>query len=368
MSRCSDLPISFAPFAVNSATAAFHGTSPRHSLPLAIANRTFYPAAMGKRGFTLVVSLMACLTALCQPSGKTVWEIDLHQFGNVHYTHARVWFWGNYIVVEPSPDFCSELNRQNYKRTYIGLTAFDEPLPPLPEHTVVLDLATRAPVSRDVLKDAAAARAANCPQVQGWWWGGQLRDDIPAAWGRSLLRRNGQGGLYLDRAGQPEAVFCSSCMEEKPIVRAAAPERVLLAAVTDYTVTEARIVDLQAREQFRLDLKGARNPYVVFNTTGTRFAVIWPYQSHLGHVRYWLDDFTSSGGGITFDRKTMKVFSAVDGEKLFEKTWHKDEADVDTVGDADQRVALSDDGSLLAYIGHGSKLVVWHLAPAKKGH
>lgn len=84
-------------------------------------------------------------------------------------------------------------------------------------------------------------------------------------------------------------------------------------------------------------------PYIAVNRGGTRFAVYERDESFFHELE-----------GTT-DRVRVKVFQSSNGKKMFEARWH-------TKGEStrDGRVALSDNGSLLAVI-HSGKVLVFTL-------
>jgi hypothetical protein len=288
-------------------------------------------------------------------SGQQVWAIDLQARGYDSRSNVRIWFWHHYLVLDPDVEVCRALNKRNLAR--VSPDRGPDRVPAAQARkTLVFDIATQQEVSVAVLADAD--RAAACPQVQGWWWFGRYRLEVPAAWKDSVVRKDGRGGLYVNREGQPDSPLCRACADDG--VRWVAPD---LLFIRKFDSDKAEVVDLQGQTRYRLDpRKIAPVTNVVFNSTGTRFALFGTHQSGWGHIRYWLEDQLSDDLFITTDRKTVQVFSTSNGQQLFEKTWRKDEADADKNWQPDLKLALSDDGGFLAYFTHEAKVLVYRLA------
>jgi hypothetical protein len=292
-------------------------------------------------------------------SGQQVWAIDLQARGYDSRSNVRIWFWHHYLVLDPNVEICRALNKRNLAR--VSPNSGPEFRVPAAHtrKTLVFDIDTHREVSPDVLADAD--RAAACPQVQGWWWFGMYRLEVPAAWKNSLVRKDGRGGLYVSREGEPDSPLCRACADDS--VRWVAPDLLFIRKSDSDKDLSAEVVDLQGQTRYRLDpRKVSPVTNVVFNSTGTRFALFGTYQSGWGHIRYWLEDQLSDDLFITTDRKTVQVFSTSNGQHLFEKTWRKDEADADKNWQPDLKLALSDDGGFLAYFTHEAKVLVYRLA------
>jgi len=315
---------------------------------------------MPKRGALFVIFLL--VAAMSAAAEDHVWEVDLRPYMKGSFYPHRVWFQGKYLVVEPSSDFCHDMLKASVDRTFLKPQDLVRPVLPLSGAAHVFDVNKREEVSVDIFKaetqNLDEARAAACPQLEELSWVSSRRADIPVAWNQALLRRNGSGGIDIDRPGQPEVSICERCLSEKTIIRFVAPERVLIAATGSDLSKNARVLDLQGKEKFQFDLKGMpEDAYVVFDRSGTRFAVTWIWQSGLGHLRYFLDDYLSDGAGITYDRKIIQVFSTVTGQRLYKNIWHS-RAEASGFYDSDNSIAFSGDGSLLAYVNAEYKIVI----------
>jgi hypothetical protein len=224
--------------------------------------------------------------------------------------------------------------------------------------TLVFDIDTHQEVPLEVL--VGAERTAACPQVQGWWWFGEYRNEVRAAWKDRLIRKDGHGGLYVTREGQPDSSLCRACADD--YVRWVAPDLLLIEKFNAEKALSAQVVDLNGKKRYQLDPGKVQSGAAVFNSTATRFALFSTYQSGWGHIRYWLADRLSDDPFITTDRKTIQIFSTRDGQQLFEKTWRKDEADADNNWQPDLKLALSDDGDFVAYYTHEATILIYRLA------
>jgi hypothetical protein len=291
-------------------------------------------------------------------SGQQVWAIDLQARGYDSRTNVRIWFWRHYLVVDPDAEVCRALNKSNLARNSPShAPPFHIPDARGTHNMLVFDIDTHQEVSSGVL--VGADRAAACPQVQGWWWFGESREEVLAAWKDRLVRKDKQGGLYVSREGRPDSLFCRACADDG--VRWVAPDLLIVGKYNSEKALSVEVVDLDGKTRYRLDPDKVRAFNAVFNATGTRFALFGTYQSGLGHLLYWLHDRVSDDPFITTDRKTIQVFSTSDGQQLFDKTWRKDEADGDNNWEPDLKLALSDDGAFLAYYTHEAKVLVYRL-------
>ncbi|HZI55397.1 MAG TPA: hypothetical protein VFF39_01415 [Verrucomicrobiae bacterium] len=294
-------------------------------------------------------------SSLSFASGKQVWSINLQPKGYNCLTDVRIWFWRHYLVVDPDLEFCRVLNERNLQRASVfrhrGSTFFGDRRI---NKILVFDVDTHQEVPIAVL--AGADPAAACPQVQGWWWISEPSNEVEAAWKDRLVLRDRHHGLYVNREGQPDSPLCSACADD--LVRWVAPDLLLITKNYSEKNPSTQIVDLDGKTKYRIDPGVGAN--VVFNSTGTRFVQFGTYQTGWGHIRYWLDDQFSDF--ITTDRKTIRVFSTSSGELLFKKTWRKDEADADNNWQPDLKLALSDDGTFLAYYTHDARVLIYRLA------
>jgi hypothetical protein len=314
-----------------------------------------------KAKIMLLVFLLGFSAAHSFASGKQIWAIDLKSRGFGYSSNVRIWFWHHYLVVEPNADFCrariledAGLPKDSVIAGYSG-----SPL----TKTMVFDVDAQHEVSPDVLADVD--REATCPQYQGGWWSlKQLSYETAAAWRKMMVRRQG-GELQLRRPGQPPVVICSQCPEHST-VRWVSPNLLFLARFdSNERPLSAEVVDLTGKTRYQIS-HGKLSPraYVVFNNTGSRFALLWTWQTRWRHLVDGFGDYLASTE--TLDRKTMKVFSSTDGQEIFAKTWGWDEASGEYEGrQADLRVALSDDGNLLAYCDHDRHLVIYELQRRK---
>lgn len=313
----------------------------------------------------LITTFLVSVTSFTSfASSQQVWTINLHARGYDSRSNVRIWFWRHYLVVDPDVEICRALNKRNLERVSPGRGPEFHVPAARTRKTLVFDIDTHQEVSLEVL--AGADRAAACPQVQGWWWFGKYRVEIPAAWKDRLVRKDGQGGLYVTGEGQPDSPLCRACADDG--VRWVAPDLLLIKKFDSEKNLGAEVVGLDGKTRYRLDPgKVQSGPYAVFNSTGTRFALVSTYQSGWGRIRYWLADRLSDDLFITADRKTIQVFSTSDGQQLFEKTWRKDEADADNNWQPDLKLALSDEGAFLAYYTHEATVLVYRLA-SDTGH
>lgn len=273
-------------------------------------------------------------------------------------------------MVEDNRAYCEAVKKQNLDHRFLSLKAFAYPLPDLLPNTLVFDIKRHMASSPSVLEDSreesAQVRASSCPQEELFSWQTSQHIDTPAVWNRTLLRRDGEGGLLLDRTGQSPTQFCRNCLAGISLVRFISPDQAMLLRSDANAVIEAVVVGKDGVEQFRMDPKQmSLDTFVVFNASGTRFALMWSRQSALGHMRYYLDDFFSDGSGITYDRKTIQVFSSTTGHKLFEKKWKGREESYSDLY-YDERVALSEDGDLLAYLTGKDRLVIERIPRDRK--
>jgi hypothetical protein len=305
----------------------------------------------------LLVLLLGFSAADSFASGKQLWTIDLKSRGYGYSSDIRIWFWQRYLVVEPNPGFCRTGILEDAglpaDPTKVGSSRL-----PLPQ-TMVFDVDAKHEASAKVL--AEADRGATCPQYQGGWWSlKQLSIEIAASWKKMLVLRQ-SGELQLQRPGQPPVVICRQCPEHST-VRWVSPNLLFLAKFdNNEKPLSAEVVDLTGKTRYQIS-HGKLSPraYVVFNNTGSRFVLLWTWQTRWRHLVDGLGDYLASTE--TLDRKTMKVFSSSDGHKIFEKTWGWDEASGEYAGrQPDLRVSLSADGNLLAYCDQDRQVVIYEL-------
>jgi hypothetical protein len=169
----------------------------------------------------------------------------------------------------------------------------------------------------------------------------------------------------VEQPGQPDIFFCRRCVDKKEsLVRWVAPDRLMIARNDSRQDKKAAVMDLHGVEQYRFALEDfPLDAQVVFNPAGTRFAIFWEYQSRWSKIRYVLDDFF--GDSAAEDRMTMKVFSTATGEQIFEKTWHSGQ-EAENIYRGGNKIALSDDGSWLAYLSSNLKIEIFKLPSPKK--
>lgn len=304
-------------------------------------------------GFLILVG-----SSLSLASGRKVWSINLQARGYDSSSNVRIWFWRHYLVVDPDVEVCRALNNRNLARISASRPSAYPSFLERPYKTMVFDIDTHREVSLEVL--VGADPTAACPQVQGWWWFGEHREDVRAAWKDRLVREDGHRGLYFNREGQPETPICRACAHHS--VRWIAPYLLLMAKFSsEDKCLSAAVVDLDGETKYWLDPRKLQlGLHAVFNSTGTRFALVWRYQSGWGLIRYGLGDLMG-GGDTTMDRKTIQVFSTSDGQQLFSKTLrgkHK----ADEYSQPDLKLALSDDGDFLAYFTNDAKILIYRLA------
>jgi hypothetical protein len=118
------------------------------------------------------------------------------------------------------------------------------------------------------------------------------------------------------------------------------------------------VVDKSGELKYKLPSFGATiMDYYAVNREGTRFAVRDAIESK-GEV---LGGLLSLGAehSSPFNAGRVRVFTAGDGQKLFEYKWGLSKYE----HDASRRIALSDDGSLLALLD-GFRLLIFQLLPA----
>jgi len=153
--------------------------------------------------------------------------------------------------------------------------------------------------------------------------------------------QKGPAEYYLQEPGKEKVLlFRGNCNATDP--RFVGDNRIFLHTCGTKNV----VVDKRGQRLYKMPK--LTDPYIAVNREGTRFVVHERDSSFLGQFN------------DTTDRKRMTVFRSSDGSKVFEYRWGQVEGD----GLNDGRVALSDNGSLIALI-RGRELMVF-VIPLKK--
>ncbi len=121
------------------------------------------------------------------------------------------------------------------------------------------------------------------------------------------------------------------------------------------------VYDTNWKEKYRVSPAGVScwDICVTSNRTGTRFAILNLAESLAAKIRNKLTPFRNE---YYTDTKAITVFSAQDGQKLFEHSWREAPSVASLELGNSERVAFSDDGEMLAVLTDDGKLQVYKIA------
>jgi hypothetical protein len=229
-------------------------------------------------------------------SGKKVWSVNVAKLGYRGDAKRTIVRWrGNYVVIGSSKFVPDEQNRR-------CVAAFD-PKQPL----LVFDVTARKQVSKEVL------------------------NSYKQEWEPPQAHRN----FYP----------CSGRTRYLPMAKILTPD---LSYDHDYDRNEFIVLDSIGREKYRVspDEFGCWGTCVVCNRAGTRFAILEKGQSLTEKIHNIIVNLMHDP---ETDKKEIRVYSTSDGKKLFELSWLEPDR-LQNLVDESERVAFSDDGSMLAIL------------------
>jgi hypothetical protein len=256
---------------------------------------------------------------------KPLWRIDLRAFG---YEPQA---WGDTVIRFSGPLLL-------VYSTY----SYWSPM----ELRLAFDKETRQLVSKERLSAISVPPWKDCQRTEG-------RRPFPAVntidcWKQMTIEQIArithkgpdETEYYLREPGkEPILLFQGRCNDRDP--HFVSDDYVLL------TLCDLKNIVVNKQGQKVYDLPKLSDPYITLNREGTRFAA---YERD--------SSFFSELEGTT-NRLRVKVFRSSDGEKLFEYHWRPK---YDRTNDG--RVALSDDGSLVALVQAGD-ILIFALRPTK---
>jgi hypothetical protein len=256
---------------------------------------------------------------------KPVWQIDLDQFGGSSKQDGPATglkFYGPLVVV------------------YSG-SIYDRTMHPI----LVIEAETGRPVPMDRMVSVSLPSWDECnrtlfkkpfPEVNVVDCRDHMTIEQVGGIGRGPTK--GDAEYFLQEGNSGRALLLRNrCSTSDP--RFVGEQQILL------TLCNGKQIVVNKQGQKIYDFPKLIDPYITSNMQGTRFVVQERNQSLLGQ----LNDTT--------DKKRMKVFRSSDGKKLFEYRWGQ--VDGDRLNDG--RVALSDDGSMVALI-RGNEVMLFAVA------
>jgi hypothetical protein len=185
-------------------------------------------------------------------------------------------------------------------------------------------------------------------------------DDVMARWRGMTLTRDAANRVWLQEPGGDKLLIFSR-RAYYHFATFLAPDRILIAGPIDDKPDSAIsthhqwVVDRSGELKYKLPSFYANiTDYYAVNRDGTRFAVRDAIESKaevLGNVLSLGAEHNSP-----FNAGRVRVFAASDGRQLFEYKWGLGRYE----HDASRRIALSDDGSLLALLD-GFRLLIFQL-------
>jgi hypothetical protein len=250
---------------------------------------------------------------------KPLWRIDLSAYGHRTGNDALIGFSGRFLLVYPGRDNASLIFDQSTQQrvldqdlTGLNLPTREQLLHPQAgsdnyDHHVVAR--SKQAAIKEVCDVPECAQPPGKPAVH----------DVK---------------YFLEEPGKPKVLlFHGHCLPRNPQFIG---DDYILVFLCDL---KAMVVNKQGRKLYGLPVLSF--PYLAASRDGTRFAVYERDESFFHELQ-----------GTT-DRIRVKVFRSSDGSKIFEKDWHvaKDEAT------GDGRIAVSDDGLLLALLRSHEVLV-----------
>jgi len=281
----------------------------------------------------LLVLLLPAVTLSLLAQTKEIWKTDLKQTGFKRPAKGleatTVQFWDHYISIisQGSP-----------------VAFFDaDARKPVPE----------ADLGRAEWWPIAASEAATRPFFQCCLINREARNpgDVVARWKDAAIVYGDQCSFYLEAPHQPRTLLfpeqkeCSRWYPFDILPQFLGPDRILLplAQQAHRPTAPYPVVDRTGKIRYQLKMLG----YIAPNRSGTHFVIYWQTMS------FWQRLLIE---GARDDRAHVEVYRSEDGKKIFEA----DEGIPATEADWDHPVALSEDGSLLAWV-RGSTLHVYKL-------
>lgn len=244
-----------------------------------------------------------------------MWRIDLHALGYGSTEEARVNFCGPFIVVNPDPASTLILDMTTKER--------------IPDYR-----ASKMPFCQDFAHRQPVLRVSDRHIVARWkeMVIEQVCDVESCAQppGKPRVRNV---TYYLESPGKPKlTLFHLNCLPRAPQF---VGDSYILVFLCDL---KGIVLNTQGERIY--EMTALSFPYIALNSAGTRFAV---YERD--------ESFWHELEGTT-NLVRVKVFQSSTGKKLLELRWR-----VNGESTRDGRVALSDEGSLLAIIRSGEVLV-----------
>lgn len=251
------------------------------------------------------------------PDPGPMWRIDLHALGYGSTEEARVNFCGPFMVINP-----------HHASRLVFDTTTQERMPDDRASKIPLascqDFAQRQPVLP--ISDR---------HIVAYWKQMSIEQvcDVESCSQPPGKPRVREVTYYLESPGKPKlALFHLNCLPRAPQFIG---DSYILIFLCDL---KSIVVNTQGERIY--EMAALSFPYVAVNHTGTRFAV---YERD--------ESFWHELEGTT-NRVRVKVFQSSTGKKLLELRWR-----VNGESTRDGRLALSDEGSLLAIIRSGEVLV-----------
>ena len=273
--------------------------------------------------------------AFCSAWGvEPLWKVDLRTLESQtkwHGDEVGIKFVGHYLIV------------------YSGSA-------PMPGHAemhpaLILDRDTGRLLTNETLIEASLPQWDDCPRTR-YREPAPVENIIDCRGDMRLVQVGGIGGpgekvgatrIYLKQPGREDVLlFTENCFPGDPSF--VGDDQILL-SLCDSGGSGYRGVDRAGKKLYSIKLLF---PYITVSRDGTRFAAYERYATFLHEI---------SG---TSNRARVKVFRSTDGEKLFEYGWHLAEDEFDNDG----RIALSDDGSLIAIV-QGNEILVFAVVAAR---
>ena len=276
-------------------------------------------------------------------------RIDLRPMGyqpsaQTGYNIALVKWWKQYVVIDSIFVICGKCgpdSTYNYQ----------------PARRLVIDSSSGKAAPVEAVADAMLE-----PNPQDFDWKHEhpktADGEVVAKWrGMALVRGHNHRDLWLEEPGQEKKlIFSHQYFESAAFV---APDRILIIGriqdKPDCSICHVHLRVVDKSGELKYQLPAGLNPglfdYYALNRDGTRFAV----RDNIESGRDTVADTLTLGQSTGFLLNTgiVKVYEAADGQKVFEYRWRVEKYEHDCFG----RVALSDDGSLLAVIQNHDLLV-----------
>lgn len=249
---------------------------------------------------------------------KPLWRINLRAFGYPEPEQAVVIFCGPFLIIYPDYDRPA-LVFDIKTHTFVS----EEHWPQIP-----VTLRAAFALSQSTPSDSSRHIVARWKEMVIHEVCDQLSCTQPP--GKPSVR---DVKFYLESPGKPNILLWQAhCLPGNPLFLA--ENRILIIDCNLKTI----VVDPQGRQIYKLPVLAF--PYLTVNRRGTRFAAYERYPTFFHEI---------TG---TSNRLRVKVFESANGRKLLEVRWHLNN---DSINDG--RVALSDDGALVAIIREGEVLL-----------